>query len=186
MKELSSKQRDELFYILKTRFETNMNRHEHVDWKTVKDRLSSKKSGKKLWSLQQMETTGGEPDVIDQDDTTGELIFFDCSDESPKDRRSVCYDQQSRESRKTHKPVNSALEMASAMGIELLTEEQYRQLQTVGAFDLKTSSWVKTPSEIRELGGALFCDRRYDTVFVYHNGAQSYYASRGFRGVLRI
>jgi len=161
-----------------------MNRHEKVEWAGLVSRLES--SPEKLWSLHEMERTGGEPDVVGYDRKTGEYIFYDCSAESPKGRRSLCYDRAALESRKEHKPKNNALDLAAAMGIELLTEEQYRELQKLGAFDMKTSSWVRTPPEIRKLGGALFCDRRYDTVFVYHNGAESYYAARGFRGSLRV
>lgn len=170
--------------MLKTRFEKNVNRHEAIEWAEVRTRLEQ--DAGKLWSLHEMEWTGGEPDVVGRDGATGELVFVDCSAESPKGRRSVCYDEEAREARKEHKPQDSATNMAAAMGIELLTEEEYRALQELGGFDTKTSSWVKTPSAIRELGGALFCDRRYGTVFVYHNGAQSYYAARGFRGSLRV
>jgi hypothetical protein len=177
-------QYQDLLALLKSRFEKNMQRHRGMDWGTVQARLGSKAG--KLRSLQEMEATGGEPDVVGRDDKTGELIFVDCSAESPKGRRSVCYDREALESRKEHKPADSALDMAAAMGIELLTEEEYRQLQRLGPFDEKTSSWVMTPASIRKLGGALFCDRRYDTVFVYHNGAQSYYGARGFRGSLRV
>lgn len=183
-RKLSPEQREELFAALKTRFEKNMNRHDAVEWAAVQSRLE--KNAGKLWSLQEMERTGGEPDVVGRDRATGEFIFVDCSVESPKGRRSVCYDGEAREARKKHKPESSAMEMAAAMGVALLSEEEYRRLQQLGAFDTKTSSWVKTPSDIRELGGALFCDRRYDTVFLYHNGAQSYYAARGFRGALRV
>lgn len=184
-KELSSEQSEELLGILKSRFEKNMNLHPGLEWAQVQARLEE--AGRdKLWSLSEMERTGGEPDVAGYDPKTGEYIFVDCSAESPKGRRSVCYDDEALESRKEHKPQNSALGMAADMGIELLTEEQYRELQELGNFDRKTSSWVKTPSRIRELGGAIFCDRRYDTVFVYHNGAESYYAARGFRGSLRV
>lgn len=183
-KNLKSKHREELLRLVKTRFEKNMSRHQGLEWAKVQERLEANTD--KLWSLSEMERTGGEPDVVGYDKTTGEYIFYDCSAESPKGRRSVCYDQEALESRKDHKPENNAVDMAAAMGIELLTEEQYRELQTLGKFDVKTSSWVKTPADIRELGGALFCDRRYDTVFLYHNGAQSYYAARGFRGSLRI
>lgn len=161
-----------------------MNRHKGLEWAKVQARLEAR--GEKLWSLNEMERTGGEPDVVGQDKKTGEYIFYDCSSESPKGRRSVCYDREALEARKEHKPANSAMDMAAAMGIELLTEEQYRGLQKLGEFDTKTSSWVTTPSEIRKLDGALFCDRRYDTVFLYHNGAESYYAARGFRGSLRV
>lgn len=185
-KELSPKQRDELLSVLKARFEKNMNRHKGLEWANVQAKLDAPDGREKLWSLNEMERTGGEPDVIGYDKKTGEYIFYDCSAESPIGRRSLCYDRAALESRKEHKPKNSAMDMAAAMGIELLSEEQYRELQKLGNFDLKTSSWVKTPAEIRKLGGALFCDRRYDHVFVYHNGAESYYAARGFRGSLRI
>ncbi|MBI1939426.1 MAG: DUF4256 domain-containing protein [Ignavibacteriales bacterium] len=185
-KKLSSEQREELLRALKARFEKNMNRHKGLEWAKVEAKLDPDSSWEKLWSLNEMERTGGEPDVVGYDKKTGEYTFYDCSAESPKDRRSVCYDREALESRKEHKPENNAIDMASAMGIELLTEEQYRALQKLGDFDTKTSSWVKTPSEIRELGGAVFCDRRYDHVFSYHNGAESYYAARGFRGSLRI
>ena len=183
-KELSSEQCEELLKTLKTRFEKNMNRHKSLEWTKVKAKLEA--NADKLWSLNEMEKTGGEPDIVDHDKKTGEYIFYDCSDESPKGRRSLCYDREALESRKEYKPVNNAVDMASDMRIELLTEEQYRELQKLGKFDLKTSSWVKTPAGIRKLGGALFCDRRYDTVFVYHNGAESYYAARGFRGILKV
>jgi hypothetical protein len=183
-KELSPKQRDELLRALKSRFEKNMNRHEGLEWTNVSAQLEA--NSEKLWSLSEMERTGGEPDVVGHDKKTGEYIFYDCSEESPKDRRSLCYDREALDSRKENKPKNNALDMAAAMGIELLTEEQYRELQKLGSFDTKTSSWVKTPSAIRKLGGALFCDRRFDTVFLYHNGAESYYAARGFRGWLRV
>ena len=183
-KKLSDEQRDTLFSALKARFEKNMTRHKGLEWAEVQERLEA--APEKLRSLSEMEATGGEPDVTGFDKTTGEYIFVDCSAESPKDRRSVCYDRQALDSRKEHKPKNSAMDMANAMGIEILTEEQYRDLQKLGKFDLKTSSWVETPDKIRKLGGALFCDRRYDTVFVYHNGAESYYAARGFRGVVRV
>src|SRR5436190_8785009 len=183
-KEFSPKQREQLLTALQSRFERNMNRHKGLEWAKVQAKLAS--STEALWSLHEMERTGGEPDVVGQDKKLGEYIFYDCSAESPKDRRSLCYDREALDSRKENKPKNSALDMASAMGIELLTEEQYRNLQTLGEFDTKTSSWVKTPSAVRELGGALFCDRRYGTVFVYHNGAESYYAARGFRGSLRV
>ena len=183
-KELSPEQRDELLGTLKDRFEKNMNRHKGIDWVQVQAKLEA--NTEKLWSLNEMEGTGGEPDVVGQDNVTGEYIFYDCATESPKDRRSVCYDLEALESRKKHKPENNAMDMAAAMGIELLTEEQYRELQELGNFDLKTSSWVQTPANIRKLGGAIFCDRRYDTVFMYHNGADSYYAARGFRGSLRV
>jgi len=183
-KALSPKQREELFKALKTRFEKNMSRHKGLEWAKVQARLEA--NTEKLWSLNEMESTGGEPDVVGHDKKTGEYIFYDCSAESPKGRRSVCYDHEALESRKEHKPKDSATSMAAAMGIELLTEEQYRDLQKLGDFDTKTSSWVTTPADIRKLGGALFCDRRYDTVFLYHNGAESYYAARGFRGSQRV
>jgi Protein of unknown function (DUF4256) len=183
-KDLSSEQRRELLSVLKVRFEENMNRHKGLEWDTV--RLKLEDNAEKLWSLNEMEKTGGEPDVVGHDKKTGEYIFYDCSAESPKGRRSFCYDREALESRKENKPGNSAIDMAVAMGVEVLTEEQYRELQKLGSFDTKTSSWVKTPSEIRKLGGALFCDRRYETVFVYHNGAESYYAARGFRGALKV
>jgi len=183
-KKLSSQQREELLTALKARFEKNMNRHKGLEWTKVQAKLEA--NAEKLWSLNEMERTGGEPDVIGHDKKTGEYIFYDCSAESPKGRRSVCYDQEALESRKEHKPENSAVAMATEMGIELLTEEQYRELQQLGNFDLKTSSWVKTPSNIRELGGALYCDRRYNQVFLYHNGAESYYGARAFRGSLRV
>lgn len=181
---LSPKQNEELLRTLKDRFDKNMDRHKGLDWAKVKARLQTKTD--KLWSLSEMERTGGEPDVVGQEKKSGEYIFFDCSAESPQGRRSLCYDRQALNSRKEHKPKNSVLDLASAMGIELLTEEEYRDLQKLGEFDLKTSSWIKTPVEIRKLGGALFCDRRYNHVFVYHNGAESYYAARGFRGSIRI
>ena len=183
-KVLSPEQRKELLEELKAHFEKNMNRHQAVDWAKVQAKLEARTE--KLWSLSEMERTGGEPDVVGHDKKTGEYIFYDCSAESPNGRRSLCYDREALESRKEHKPKDNALDMAAAMGIELLTEEQYRGLQKLGEFDTKTSSWVKTPSAIRKLGGALFCDRRYNTVFVYHNGAESYYAARGFRGWLRV
>jgi hypothetical protein len=183
-KDLKAKQREELLRALKARFEKNMNRHKGLEWAKVQARLEA--NTEKLWSLNEMERTGGEPDVVGYDKKTGEYIFYDCSAESPKGRRSVCYDREGQESRKEHKPENNAIDMAAAMGIELLTEEQYRELQKLGDFDTKTSSWVKTPSDIRKLGGALYCDRRYDHVFVSHNGAQSYYGARAFRGSLRI
>src|ERR1700730_9841542 len=183
-KDLSPQQREELLRALKARFEKNTNRHKGLAWAEVRAKLQA--SPEKLWSLNEMERTGGEPDVIGHDNKTGEYIFYDCSAESPKGRRSVCYDREALESRKEHKPEDNATDMAAAMGIELLTEEQYRELQKLGNFDRKTSSWVKTPSDIRKLGGALFCDRRYETVFVYHNGAESYYAARAFRGSLRV
>jgi len=184
IRQFSAEQRQELLRVLKARFEKNMNRHKGLEWAKVQDKLQG--NTEKLWSLNQMERSGGEPDVIGHDKKTGEYIFYDCSAESPKGRRSVCYDRDALESRKEHKPENNAVDMASAMGVEILTEEQYRHLQTLENFDTKTSNWVKTPSDIRKLGGALFCDRRYDTVFVYHNGAESYYAARGFRGSLRV
>src|SRR5262249_6408109 len=183
-KDLSPEQSKELLGVLKARFEKNMKRHVGLEWAHVQARLGA--NAEKLWSLNEMEGTGGEPDVVGHDQGTDEYIFYDCSEESPKGRRSICYDPEALESRKEHKPEDSAMNMAAAMGIELLTEEQYRELQKLGDFDTKTSSWVKTPSDIRKLGGALFCDRRYDTVFVYHNGAESYYAARGFRGSLRV
>ena len=183
-KELSPKQREELLRALKARFEKNMDRHRGLEWAKVQAKLEA--NAEKLWSLNEMETTGGEPDVIGHDKNTGEYIFYDCSAESPKDRRSLCYDREALDSRKEHKPKNSAMDMAAAIGIDLLTEEQYRELQKLGEFDTKTSSWVKTPEEMRKLGGALFGDRRFDRVFTYHNGAESYYAARGFRGSLRV
>jgi len=181
---LSSKQRDELFRELRARFEKNMNRHKGLEWAEVQTKLEAHPGT--VWSLSEMERTGGEPDVVAHDKKTGEFIFHDCSPESPAGRRSLCYDREALESRKEHKPKNSATDLAAAMGIELLTEEQYRELQKLGKFDTKTSSWVKTPDDVRELGGALFCDCRYGKVFVYHNGAESYYAARGFRGSLRV
>ena len=183
-KQLSPKQREELLRALKARFEKNLNRHKGLEWAKVQAKLEA--NTEKLWSLNEMERTGGEPDVVGHDKKTGEYIFYDCSAESPKDRRSLCYDREALNSRKEHKPKNNAIDMSTAMGIELLAEEQYRALQKLGDFDTKTSSWVKTPAAIRKLGGALFCDRRYDNVFVYHNGAESYYAARGFRGSLRV
>jgi Protein of unknown function (DUF4256) len=183
-RELSPEQRGELLRALKTRFEKNMNRHKGLEWAKVQAKLEA--NAERLWSLNEMERTGGEPDVVGHDRKTGEYIFFDCSAESPKGRRSVCYDGEALKARKEHKPEDSATNMADAMGIELLTEEQYRELQKLGKFDTKTSSWVKTPSDIRKLGGALFCDWRYGHVFVYHNGAESYYGARGFRGSLRV
>ena len=182
--ELSPEQRAELLGTLKQRFEKNINRHQNLEWAKVRAKLEA--DAEKLWSLGEMERTGGEPDVVGFDKETGEYIFYDCSAESPKNRRSVCYDRQAQESRKEHKPQNNAVEMAAAMGIELLSEDEYRELQNLGDFDQKTSSWVQTPAEIRNLGGALFCDRRYGKVFTYHNGAESYYAARAFRGSLRI
>ncbi|NHN31536.1 DUF4256 domain-containing protein [Paenibacillus agricola] len=183
-KELSPEQCEELLRALKARFEKNINRHKGLEWAKLQGKLEA--NTEKLWSLNEMERTGGEPDVVGHDNKTGEYIFYDCSAESPKGRRSVCYDREALESRKEHKPENSAIDMATAMGIELLTEEQYRDLQKLGSFDTKTSSWVVTPSEIRKLGGAIFADFRYGNVFVYHNGAESYYAARGFRGSLRV
>src|SRR5580765_5414919 len=181
---LSKKQSEEIFKALRIRFEKNANRHRNLDWAAVQAKLEA--SAEKLWSLNEMEKTGGEPDVVGYDKKTGEYIFYDCSPESPKDRRSLCYDRAAWESRKEHKPKNDAVSMAAAMGIELLTEEEYRELQTLGEFDLKTSSWVKTPPDTRNLGGAIFCDRRFGRVFTYHNGAESYYAARGWRGSLKV
>src|ERR1700704_1441155 len=183
-KELSPEQRAELLRALKARFAKNMNRHKGLEWDKVQAKLEA--NAEKLWSLNEMERTGGEPDVVGHDKKTREYIFYDCSAGSPKGRRSVCYDREALESRKENKPKNNAIDMAAAMGIEILTEEQYRELQKLGDFDTKTSSWVKTPPDIRKLGGALFCDRRYNTVFVYHNGAESYYAARAFRGSIRV
>ncbi len=183
-KKLSAEQREELLKILKTRFEKNTKRHKGVEWTKVQARLEA--SPEKMWSLHEMEYTGGEPDVVGYDKKTGEFIFYDCAAESPKGRRSICFDREALEERKEHKPLHNAMDMAAEMGIEILTEEQYRELQQLGEFDLKTSSWIQTPAAIRKLGGALFCDRRYDHVFVYHNGAQSYYAARAFRGSLRV
>ena len=183
-KDMSPEQREAALGALKARFERNMNRHKGLEWAQVQGKLQA--NAERLWSLNEMERTGGEPDVIGRDSKTGEYIFCDCSAESPKGRRSLCYDREALDSRKENKPENSAVDVAAAMGIELLTEEQYRALQNLGKFDTKTSSWVKTPSDIRKLGGALFCDRRYNTVFVYHNGAESYYAARGFRCSLRV
>ena len=183
-KELSLEQRKELLRALQARFEKNMNRHKGLEWAKVQAKLEANIG--KLWSLNEMERTSGEPDVVGHDKKTGEYIFYDCSEETPAGRRSVCYDREGLESRKEHKPKNNVIDMAAAMGIELLTEEQYRELQQIGEFDTRTSNWVKTPVNIRELGGALFCDRRYDHVFVYHNGAESYYAARAFRGSLRV
>lgn len=183
-KELSKNQQEELFKTVKTRFENNMSRHKGIEWTKVQIKLEA--NAKKLWSLNEMESTGGEPDVVAFDKNTDEYIFYDCSVESPKGRRSFCYDHEALEKRKEHKPENSAVEMAADIGIELLTEAEYRDLQKLGSFDTKTSSWVQTPAPIRKLGGALFCDRRYETVFVYHNGAESYYAARAFRGSLRV
>lgn len=181
---LSKQQQEELLRALQVRFEKNMNRHKGLEWAKVQSKLEN--SPAKLWSLHEMERTGGEPDIVGQDKKTGEYIFFDCSAESPSGRRSLCYDREALDARKENKPKGDAMSMAAAMGVELLTEEQYRELQKLGDVDKKTSSWVKTPFPIRKLGGALFCDRRYDTVFVYHNGADSYYAARGFRGSLRV
>ena len=183
-KALNSEQRNGLLSALKARFEQNMNLHKGLEWAKVQAKLEA--NAEKLWSLNEMERTGGEPDVVGQHKKTGEYIFYDCSAESPKGRRSICYDREALEARKEHKPANSAVGMAADMGIELLTEDQYRELQKLGEFDTKTSNWVKTPPEIRKLDGALFCDRRFDHVFVYHNGAESYYAGRGFRGFLKV
>jgi len=183
-KELSPEQSKELMGVLKARFEKNMNRHKGIEWAKVQAKLEA--NAEKLWSLDEMEITGGEPDVVGFDEKTGEYLFYDCSGESPKGRRSLCYDRNALDARKEFKPADSVIETAAAMGIELLSEEQYRELQKLGKFDTKTSSWVKTPADIRKLGGAVFCDRRYDTVFMYHNGAESYYAARGFRGSLRV
>jgi hypothetical protein len=187
-KELTPEQRSALLSILKARFDKHLKRHTGLQWAKVQAKLEANlpASGEKLWSLNEMERTGGEPDVVGYDNKTGEYIFYDCSAESPKGRRSVCYDREALDSRKEHKPKDSAIDMAAAMGIEILTEEHYRELQKLGEFDMKTSSWIQTPSHIRKLGGALFADRRYDTIFVYHNGAESYYAARGFRGWLRV
>jgi hypothetical protein len=181
---LSRKQREEILKTLQARFEKNKSRHKALEWVQVQARLEA--NPEKLWSLNEMERTGGEPDIFSHDKKTGEYIFYDCAAETPKGRRSLCYDREALDSRKENKPKGSAAEMASDIGVELLTEDQYRELQKLGEFDTKTSSWVKTPSNIRKLGGALFCDRRFDTVFVYHNGAESYYAARGFRGCLRV
>jgi len=181
---LSKEQTKELLSALKARFEKNMNRHKGMDWTKIQAKLEA--NSEKLWSLDEMENTGGEPDVVGYDKKTDEYIFYDCSAESPKGRRSICYDHEALEARKEHKPENSAIEMAADMGIDILNEEQYRELQQLGNFDTKTSSWVKTPPAIRKLGGAIFCDRRYDTIFMYHNGADSYYAARGFRGSLKV
>ena len=183
-KALSTEEREQLLGILKARFEKNMNRHKGLEWAKVQQKLDA--NSEKLWSLDEMEETGGEPDVVGYDAATAEYLFYDCSAESPKGRRSICYDREALDSRKEHKPHNNAMDMAADLGIELLTEEQYRELQQLGKFDTKTSSWVITPAEIRKLGGALFCDRRYNHVFVYHNGAESYYGARGFRGALRV
>jgi hypothetical protein len=183
-KYLSGEQGEELLGVLRKRFEKNMNRHKGLDWEKIAAKLEA--APEKLWSLDEMESTGGEPDMVGFDKKTGEYIFYDCSAETPKERRSICYDRDALNARKEHKPKDSALDMAAAMGIEILTEAQYRDLQKLGEFDTKTSSWVWTPPDIRKLGGALFCDRRYDTVFLYHNGAESYYAARGFRGALKV
>jgi hypothetical protein len=183
-KRLSPEQYQELLGVLKARFEKNMNRHQDLEWAKVQAKLEANPD--KLWSLSEMESTGGEPDVVDYDKKTGEYIFYDCSAESPKGRRSLCYDRAALEARKEHKPKNNALDLAASMGIELLNEGQYRELQTLGEFDAKTSSWLKTPAEIRKLGGAIFADYRFGQVFVYHNGAEAYYAARGFRGLLRV
>lgn len=183
-KELLPEQTEELFAILKLRFEQNMNRHKGIEWAKVQAKLTSHKE--KLWSLNEMEATGGEPDIICITDKKDEYTFYDCAPESPKGRRSICYDQEALDARKEHKPKDSAINMAKSMGIEILTEEQYRSLQQFGKFDTKTSSWVKTPNELRKLGGALFCDHRYNHTFTYHNGADSYYAARGFRGLLTV
>jgi hypothetical protein len=183
-KKLSAEQRSELLSTLKTRFEKNKNRHKGLEWTAIQTRLEA--NTEKLWSINAMESTGGEPDVVGFDKKTGEYIFYDCSEESPKDRRSICYDHEALEARKEHKPEDSAINMAIDIGIEILSEEQYRALQQLGNFDTRTSSWVKTPADIRKLGGAIFCDRRYNTVFLYHNGAESYYAARGFRGSLKV
>lgn len=186
---MTAEQAEELLRLLKVRFEKNMNRHKNLEWTKVQTKLEADPDSyreEKLWSLNEMERTGGEPDVVSYDKKTGEYIFYDCSAESPAGRRSICYDREALDSRKEHKPKNNAVDMAAAMGIELLTEEQYRELQKLGKFDTKTSSWIITPVAIRKLGGALFCDRRYDTVFMYHNGAESYYSARGFRGCLSV
>ena len=183
-KQLSPEQTKELVAVLKSRFEKNMSRHTGLEWIKIQTKLEA--NPEKLWSLDEMEVSGGEPDVVGYDEETGEYLFYDCSAESPKGRRSCCYDRAAHEARKEFKPENTAMDVAEAMGIEILTDEEYRQLQQLGKFDLKTSSWIKTPDNIRKLGGALFCDRRYDTVFTYHNGAESYYAARGFRGLLKV
>lgn len=185
-KKLTPEQRKELLSVLKARFEKNMNRHKGLEWAKVQAKLDTPAATEKLWSLNEMEQTGGEPDVVGFDKKTDEYLFYDCAAESPKGRRSICYDHEALEARKEHKPGNSAMEMANDMGIELLTEEQYRELQKLGKFDTKTSSWIKTPPEIRKLGGAIFADCRYNHIFIYHNGAESYYAARGFRGSLRV
>ncbi len=183
-KKLTREQKEEITGTLKTRFEKNMNRHKDLEWKKILAKLEADPT--KLWSLNEMERTGGEPDVVGLDKKTGEYIYFDCSPESPKGRRNLCYDREALDARKQFKPENSAMDMAATMGIELLTEKEYRELQKLGKFDQKTSSWVKTPADIRKLGGAVFCDRRYDAVFLYHNGAESYYGARGFRGLLKV
>lgn len=183
-RELSPEMRDELLKTLKVRFEMNMKRHEDLEWAIIEKRLVVKTS--KLWSLNEMERTGGEPDIIGYDENSGEYLFYDCSAESPNGRRNLCYDREAQESRKKNKPENNAIDMAAAISIDILTVKQYRELQKHGEFDTRTSSWVKTPLKIRRLGGAIFCDRRYDTVFVYHNGAETYYSTRGFRGLLRV
>lgn len=183
-KKLSPEQQNTLLRTLRVRFEKNMNRHKGLAWEQIEAKLEANPA--KLWSLQEMEKSGGEPDIVGYDKKTGEYIFYDCAAESPKGRRSICYDREALDARKEHKPANCAVDMAEEMGIELLTEEQYRELQKLGEFDTKTSSWVKTPSTIRKLGGAIFCDRRFDTVFVYHNGAEAYYGARGFRGWLKV
>ncbi|TDE14413.1 DUF4256 domain-containing protein [Dyadobacter psychrotolerans] len=183
-KQLSPEQTEELLSLLKTRFEKNRNLHEGIDWDKVQEKLEA--NPEKLWALDEMEITGGEPDVVGFDQKTGEYIFYDCSAETPKERRSLCYDRAAWESRKANKPENTAMDLAAEMGIELLNEEEYQELQQLGKFDLKTSSWLKTPSDVRKLGGAIFGDRRFDRVFIYHNGADSYYAARGFRGALRV
>ena len=182
--ELSTEQRDELLKTLKARFEKHVSRHKGLEWANVQAKLEA--NSDKLWSLGEMERTGGEPDVVGYDKKTGEYLFYDCSAESPQDRRSLCYDRAALDARKANKPADSAMDMAAAIGVELLTEEQYRELQKLGKFDTKTSSWLKTPPDIRKLGGSIFGDRRYDTVFIYHNGADSYYAARGFRGALKV
>jgi hypothetical protein len=184
MKKLSSEQQEELIKLLKIRFEKNPNRHENIHWEDIQKKLEA--NPEKLWTLNEMEKTEGEPDVVGYDKKTNEYLFFDCSAESPKGRRSLCYDRKALDFRKENKPANSAIDLANEIGIDILDEEQYRELQTLGNFDLKTSSWVKTPDEIRKLGGAIFCDKRYNTVFLYHNGAESYYAARGFRGSLKV
>jgi Protein of unknown function (DUF4256) len=186
IKKLTTAQQDSLFSVLKVRFEKNKNRHPGLEWAKVRARLGSPAGGEKLWSLSEMERTGGEPDVVGYENMTDEYIFYDCSAESPNARRSLCYDREALDSRKENKPKDNAVDVAGSMGVELLSEEQYRALQKLGNFDTKTSSWIKTPAGIRKLGGAIFCDRRYDTVFVYHNGAESYYAARGFRGSLGV